>query len=336
MVIRRFVLAAAAVFIGLFAIPAVLMAQELSTVFARPQFDPVSAFNPASADKILLGRHLFFDPRLSARNDMACASCHQPEYFWADPKGVSSGSDGRPRPRRTPSLLDVGWQRSLTWDGRVDTLEGFVLQPVAHPKEMAQDLDLLVDELMEVPGYQRLFERAFPDEGVSLGGISLSIAAFLRTLRTGPSAFDRWIAGDADAISKEAEQGFYLFTGRAACSHCHSGWRFSDGGFHNIGTAKGNPGRGRYDRNDPLMVGAFRTPGLRNVAERSSFMHDGAFTSLEQVLDHYDCQCGMAEKQSWQVALDRNDKLKLLAFLKTLSDDQPVGDPIPIEGQPIP
>ena len=298
------------------------MAQQVD--WLRPVQVPDSRLNPASPPKIRLGRNLFFDPVLSGGNDVSCATCHQPDHFWADPAGRSLGVAGQRRPRRTPVLQDLAWSRYFAWDGRVDSLEGFILGPVAHPDEMAQDLDFLVAELAGTEAYPDLFEKAFPGEGITLGGVSLSIAAFLRTLRTGPAPFDHWLAGDETAMTPQAIQGFALFTGRAGCMNCHMGWRFTDNGFHNIGTAAGAPGRGRFDPANRAMAGAFKTPGLRNVAARGSFMHDGSMTSLRQVLDHYDCDCDMvpSAEAAWTVPLSENDKLKLIAFLESLNERQ--------------
>jgi len=300
-----------------------------STVNIKPEYliptdPPFPQFNPPSVAKIELGKRLFFDPILSGENSISCASCHNPAYAWTDLEQFSRGETGIPRPRRTPSLQDVGWNILFARDGRVETLEGFILGPIAHAEEMNQDLDLLPQELASTTIYPGRFEAAFGNRTINLDGISQSLAAYVRTLRSATSPFDRWIAGDSAAMSGSAQAGFVLFTGKAGCSQCHSGWRFTDQQFHDIGIKTDDKGRGKLKPNIVYLQHAFKTPSLRNVAIRPPYMHNGSLDNLEKVIEHY--QSGFISRPSTSskiqpLYLTDQEKLNLSEFLKNLTDD---------------
>jgi len=294
------------------------------TSFVKPTVVPSLAFNPLSEAKIKLGQRLFFERRLSGGNSMSCASCHQPDYSWTDPRRFSLGETGVPRPRRTPSLQDVAWNILFARDGRVETLEGFVLGPITHAEEMNQDIDLLTSELEAETGYPDLFEAAFGARRITLDGITQSLATYVRTLRSAISPFDRWIKGDTTAMSEAAQSGFNVFSGDAGCSQCHTGWRFTDQQFHDIGLKTDDKGRGKLKPDAILSQYAFKTPSLRNVAIRPPYMHNGSISSLEEVMDHY--QAGFISRPSLSPLIRRfkltdQEKLNIIEFLKSLTDD---------------
>lgn len=294
------------------------------TLYRKPSVVPSPAFNPSSDAKIDLGEKLFFDQRLSGGNSVSCASCHQPAFGWTDRKRFSVGEAGLPRPRRTPPLQDVGWNKLFARDGRVETLEGFVLGPITHVMEMNQPLDLLVLELSEASGYPVLYHAAFQTDTISIDGIAQGLAAYVRTLRLGVSPFDRWIAGDEAAVSDAAKKGFSLFTGKAGCSQCHSGWRFTDQQFHDIGLDTSDRGRGNVKPDSVLSQYAFKTPSLRNVAIRPPYMHNGSLYSLALVVDFY--QGGGLSRPSLSprdqpLDLTNHERLNLIEFLQSLTDD---------------
>jgi len=297
----------------------------VATQFTRPDEIPYPAYNPPSEAKIELGRRLFFERRLSGTDSLSCATCHVPAFAWTDRRPFSRGETGDPLPRRTPALQDVAWNEMFARDGRIETLEGFVLGPVRHPKEINQDLSRLPGELTAVADYAALHERAFGGDGVTLDGIALSLGAYVRTLRSATAPFDRWIGGEETALSPAAKDGFVLFTGKAGCADCHVSWRFTDQGFHDIGLDTDDRGRGKLLPDDIAMQFAFKTPSLRNVAIRPPYMHDGSLESLMAVLEHY--QSGLRPRPSLSprirtLDLSAQDKVNVIEFLKSLTDDK--------------
>jgi cytochrome c peroxidase len=292
--------------------------------YIKPEVPPSPAFNPPTAEKIILGEKLFFDSRLSGANSISCASCHRPEYTWTDRRRFSLGETGKPRPRRTLPLQDVGWNSLFAWDGRIETLEGFVLGPISHPDEMNQSLELLALELARTDNYVNLYKAAFGTDVISIDGVAQSLAAYIRTLRSGISPFDRWIGGESKAISEAAQKGFALFTGKAGCSQCHTGWRFTDQNFYDIGLNTNDKGRGKLKADDVFSQYAFRTPSLRNIAIRPPYMHDGSLKSLEEVIEFY--HTGIHNRPSLSphiqpLNLNSHERLNVIEFLQSLTDD---------------
>ncbi|MBK7998313.1 MAG: tryptophan tryptophylquinone biosynthesis enzyme MauG [Verrucomicrobia bacterium] len=239
--------------------------------FKRPTSVPHPKDNPPTPDRISLGKALFFDPRLSRANNISCGSCHNPSFAWGDglPKGVGHGS--KEVGRRTPTILNTAWAETLFWDGRASSLEEQALGPIAAPGEMNMPLDQVLAKLKSVPGYLPLFEKAYPGEGISEQTIAKAIAAFERTVISGTAPFDEWIAGKENAISDTAKRGFDLFNTKANCVKCHSGWNFTDDGFHDIGLADADIGRGAHLKELESMQHAFKTPTLRNVVQRAPY-----------------------------------------------------------------
>ena len=255
--------------------------------YQRPASIPFPADDPYSGAKTELGRTLFFDPRVSGAGNIACATCHNPGLAWGDGLTIAIGAGGRQLERRSPTLLNLAWGTPLMWDGRFEDLEHQAAGPVVAPGEMNQTMPKLVAKLGALPGYRRLFDSAFPNEGISEKTITQAIATFERGIVSGRAPFDRWIEGDESAISESAERGFMLFNGKGRCAQCHSGWRFTDDSFHDIGLPDQDLGRGRIRSKVPLLQHAFKTPGLRNVAERAPYMHDGSVPTLIAVMRHY-------------------------------------------------
>ncbi|MFD0936578.1 cytochrome-c peroxidase, partial [Methylobacterium trifolii] len=258
--------------------------------FAKPAAIPFPEDNPYTPQKAELGRRLFFDPILSGDGSRACVSCHLPDRGW---------SDGRPRARsrqdsdldlHTPTVLNLAWQEGrLGWDGKFRDLESVAFMPITAPGNMNLPVPEALRRIGADASYVQAFGRAFEDGTVTQGRVEAALATFQRLIVSGPSPFDRWIAGDEAAIPEPAKRGFDLFNGRANCAACHGGWSFSDGSFHDIGTGRDEDvGRGRFVPNSTALRYAFKTPGLRDVARRAPFMHDGSLASLEDVVDLYD------------------------------------------------
>lgn len=250
-----------------------------------PKVVPDSPGNPTTTKKTALGRQLFFDPRLSGDRSMSCATCHLPEKAFGDGLPRAKGAGGRELARNTPTLLNVGFFESFFWDGRTASLEDQALEPIRSQDEMNQDLDELERELNAIPGYVEQFQDVF-DSPVTREGIARALAAFQRTLVTGPAPFDRYLNGDEAALTESARRGMELFQGEAGCVQCHHGPLLSDGKFYRIGVASKDEGRAAVTGNRE-DTGKFRTPSLRNVAQTGPYMHNGSLKTLEDVVLFY-------------------------------------------------
>lgn len=250
-----------------------------------PQTIPDPRDNPRTAEKIALGKQLFFDPRLSGDNRMSCATCHLPDKAFGDGLARGKGHAGKTLTRNTPTMLNVGFYERYLWDGRATSLEEQALGPITSLDEMHQDLAELERELNAVPGYVSQFQKAFGTE-VARDGIAKSLAAFQRTLVTKPSPFDRYLAGDESALSAEARHGLELFQGNAGCVRCHQGPLLSDNRFYRLGIASPDQGAGAVTGKKEDQ-GKFRTPSLRNIAQTGPYMHDGSKKTLADVVEFY-------------------------------------------------
>lgn len=274
--------------------------------------------------KVLLGRTLFFDKRLSADGTVSCASCHIPEKGFTDGRALAVGIGGSLGARHTPSLLNVGLTTSEFWDGRRASLEAQALDPLFNPREQGlQDRTALIRFLRGDRAYQSAFRAAFDVDAdeITLDQLRQALASFERTLWAGGSPFDRYeYNGDRAALSPAAQRGLSLFRGRAQCATCHTigpkGAAFTDGQFHSLGVgfskiapnlastairvANSSPealdklilsdtdvaelGRFNVTRR-PEDIGRFKTPSLRNVALTAPYMHDGSVRTLSDAVD---------------------------------------------------
>lgn len=292
--------------------------------YRRPAEIPYPEDNAPNADRELLGRTLFFDPRLSGSGWISCASCHNPGFGWSDGLPRAIGHGMQQLGRRTPTILNLAWSPALFWDGRAETLEEQALGPIEAAGEMNLKLDEMVSRLERIRGYGGLFARAYPGEPISKDTVAKAIAAFERTVVSSDAPFDRWIAGDEKAIPMAAKRGFALFNGKARCSTCHSGWRFTDDSFYDIGMEQATDiGRGKVTPRIELSHYAFKTPTLRNIATRAPYLHDGSAATLEQVIEVYN-RGGVAHRPSVSpeikpLDLTAGEQKDLLAFLDTLT-----------------
>jgi len=298
----------------------------MKTEFRRPDSVPFPEDRTYSAAKAQLGERLFKDPILSGQNQSSCATCHQPENNWQDGVPKAMGLDGMPLPRRTPTLWNMAWGNLYFWDGRAKTLEEQVLGPMQNPREMGQQMEQLVNELSQSPEYRQMFAAAFPESpAIEEKTISHALATYVRTIVSPEAPFDRWIAGDESAISEGAKRGYTLFAGKGNCAACHSGWNFTDNSFQDIGLPGEDRGRGAVLK-VAKMDFAFKTPTLRNVAERGPYMHDGSVATLEAVIDHYNgrfVKRPTLSRDMRDIGLTDAEKANLVEFLKTLTSDGP-------------
>ena len=295
---------------------------DLKKLYRRPTTISFPADNPYTPDKMALGKKLFFDPRLSAANILSCGSCHNPAFGWSDgqPKAVGHGMNVLER--RSPAILDAAFGTIFMWDGRANSLEEQALGPIQAAVEMNLPLEVLIGRLGETKEYTSIFAKVFPGEGITPQAIGKAIATYERMVASGRAPFDDWIDGDEKAISEAAKKGFTLFNGKARCSSCHSEWRFTDDSFHDTGLPSNDVGRGKFLPDVIKMQYAFKTPGLRDVARRPAFMHDGSLRTIRAVIDHYND--GGIERASRADAvvplgLSAQEKDDLIAFLETLS-----------------
>jgi cytochrome c peroxidase len=288
--------------------------------------------NPQTPEKIALGQKLFFDGRLSADGTVACASCHNPERAFTDGKPTSVGIHGRAGQRNAPTILNALYNKTQFWDGRAKTLEEQAALPIVNSVEMGQpSLDAAVARVAGVGEYQQAFSRVFgrPASGPDL---MRAIASYERTLVSFNSPFDRFIAGDKNAIDDAAKRGWELFNTRGRCNKCHAltedkrdVTNFTDNDFHNIGigiirhnvvalarqaeqlvnsgdaaavdraalqTDMSALGRFLITKKEP-DIASFKTPNLRNVLVTGPYFHDGSQVTLWDVIDHYNKGAGL-------------------------------------------
>jgi len=287
---------------------------------------PSPANNIMNEKKAALGKMLFFDPRLSGDGSMSCASCHDPNRGWADGLPTASGHKGKSLRRATPSIINVGYNEILMWDGRAKSLEDQALGPILNPDEMHNTRKNLVASLKNIPGYVKAFKGAYSGLGINEDRIRRSLAMFQRKIIVKNSPFDRWLQGDNEAMTVQQVRGFAVFTENGNCILCHRPPNFTDNGFHNIGLASyaaPSPDLGRHEQKPAKLTrGAFKTPSLRNVAQTAPYFHDGSATSLEAVVEHY-AKGGEIENNlspnMIKPNLTEQDKSDLVAFMKALT-----------------
>jgi cytochrome c peroxidase len=290
---------------------------------------PVPADNPLTAEKVHLGKLLYFDPRLSRDHTVSCATCHNPELGFGDGLPTSVGVDNQRGARNAPTVLNTAYHPHQFWDGRAATLEEQALGPIENPIEMANTLEAAVETIGKIEAYRRLFQEVF-GTGVTAEGIAMSIAAFERTLLSGNSPWDRFNEGDETALGESARRGWELFKGRANCTSCHVGSLLTDFDFHNLGVGmnRADPDLGRYGVTQvEADKGAFKTPTLRDITKTAPYMHDGSVATLKEVIELYDRG---GEPNPWlddsmePLSLSNQEKADLLAFMRSLEGDPPV------------
>lgn len=284
--------------------------------------------NPLTAEKIALGKLLYFDPRLSKDKSIACAGCHNPFHGFADPAATSKGVGGKLGGRNSPTVINRLFSKEQFWDGRAADLEEQAHGPLTNPVEMAMPKhDAVVQRVRAIRGYAPLFAKAFGSPEITMPRIAQAIAAYERTVLSGNSPFDRYVAGDKDALSPAAVRGMELFNGKANCKVCHAGFNFTDESYHNIGVGmqKPKPDVGRVAISKAASEhGAFKTPTLRNIAQTAPYMHDGSETTLREVVEFYN-RGGVANPSLSQeikpLNLTAAEVTDLIAFLEALSGD---------------
>jgi cytochrome c peroxidase len=277
--------------------------------------------NPYTSEKAILGRRLFRETALSRNNVVSCLWCHDPLVgFTFKHGGLGSGVFQRPTRRGPPTLYNVAFDSSFMSDGSVASLEEQALMPLFAENEMDMTAAEVESRLSADTSYVRMFRRVFGPGPIRVALVAKALAAYQRTLFTWQSDFDRWRAGDPTALSPEAQAGEALFFGKADCSRCHVPPLFTDRKFHAIGLDSVPLDVGRMGVTGLAEdAGRFRTPTLRNIMTTPPYMHDGRFTTLEEVLEHYSEDVrGKAEVVP--LKLTARERFELVEFLKTLGD----------------
>jgi len=278
-----------------------------------------------------LGRMLFFDPILSEDSSVSCASCHRPEFAFADTTIFSKGVHGRLGKRNAPSVMNMSAREAFFWDGRAATLEEQALGPIADVNEMNLPVAKAVKRLQASVKYNKLFRQAF-NAAPNAQTLGAALAAYERTLETSNTPNDRWLNDEPNGMTAQQERGREIFRVKAKCFECHFTPDFTADEFRNIGLFNGKEHNdsGRYMvTKNPTDIGKMKVPGLRNVAVTAPYMHDGRFKTLREVIDYYDNPHALMPDGinrdsvlSQPLGLTEQDKQDLEAFLLALTDDQ--------------
>lgn len=296
---------------------------QFPTHFGQPD---IPSDNELSAVRIELGRRLFYDKRLSATGEVACASCHIQKYAFSDTTAVSRGIHERHGMRNAPTLTNVAYQPYMFMDGGTKNLETQVLAPLQDTNELGKEIHEVVAELDAIEMYHNLAMKGY-DRKLDHYVLVRALASFERTIISSDSKFDQFISGDKGVFSDLENEGWQLFKGKLNCVACHAGPQFTNYSFQNNGAFYENtPDSGRMrvtfaasDRNK------FKVPTLRNIELTAPYMHDGSFKTLDDVIDHYESG-GKDTKGKSQFILPNELTLKerkaLKAFLMTLTDEK--------------
>jgi len=296
--------------------------------------------NPYSKEKEMLGRQLFFDPRLSGSGQIACASCHDPDLGWADGRTTSFGHGRIPLKRNAPSIRNAGHRNVLFWDGRAASLEDQTLQVLNNPNEMRASRELIESFIQSNAAYQQQFVSVFGQDYATIESVAKAIACFERTVQGGSSRFESFMSGSRDVLKDEELIGLDLFRREARCMNCHHGPLMTDDKFHEVGLsyygrAFEDLGRFEITKSDG-DAGKFRTPSLRDLPSTAPYMHNGLF-ELEGVLNMYNAGMPSLKRKADQqsdppfpiksehlkpLGLNREDLSDLQAFLMTLEESK--------------
>ena len=222
--------------------------------------------------------------------------------------------------------INTAYNSIQMWDGRKASLEDQAMGPMQANVEMNMDIPKLFQWLGGNEGYKKMFDKAYPGQGINEGTVSKAIASFERTAISRNSPFDKWVKGDAKAMTAQQVKGFEVFAGKGNCMACHSGANFTDNGFHNLGLASwgaAEPDMGRYAiKPVNAMKGAFKTPTLRDIARTAPYFHDGSAQTLMDVVEHYDTGGTVKTNLSPNMKplnLTQDEKLALVAFMEALT-----------------
>lgn len=320
---------------------------EIPSHFPSMQIPPN---NPMTVEGVELGRHLFYEKKLSGDNSMSCGSCHAPSSAFSDANQFSTGIDGVEGRRNSMALINLGWNDFFFWDGRAKTLEEQILLPVEDPIEMHETWPRAMAKLNADPVYRNMFFQAFGTTQADSTHVAKAIAQFLRTLISGKSKYDVMYKYENGLALTASEQviyntitisewgGYDLFKSLngADCFHCHNGPLMQVKKFSNNGLDANFSDLGRAEvTGNPTDNGKFKVPTLRNIEFSAPYMHDGRFETLDEVIDHYSHFIQISPtldpliefSSQGGVQLDAQEKDLLKQFLLTLSDQEFIDNP---------
>lgn len=314
--------------------PAHWPAPQIDAGLAWTEMGPLPPLPAQPEPLVALGRKLFFDPRLSNKGQVACASCHMPDKAFSDGRILAVGEDRLQGRRRSPTLFAAPFAPRLFWDGRAASLEQQVLMPVADVREMNHALPSALARLATLQDYQAPVQAAFDRRPFGERELAAALAAFVRTIRPTTTAFDRFVAGESTALNDRELLGLHLFRTKARCMNCHHGPLLTDHDFHDLGLSlygRRNQDLGRFEvTREPVDLGAFRTPSLRNVSKTGPLLHNGSVPDLERLVILYNSGMGsvvgeaddpyVPKKSPHIRALDlsKDERAALVAWLKAL------------------
>jgi cytochrome c peroxidase len=276
-----------------------------------------STSNPVTDEKVTLGRMLYYEPRLSKSQEISCNSCHLLDRYGADAQPTSDGHRGKVGDRNSPTVYNAAGHFVQFWDGRAESVEEQAKGPVLNPVEMAMPSEKqVITVLKSMPEYVEAFKKAFPEEKepISYENVARAIGAFERKLIT-PSRWDKFLAGDSQALTNEEKAGFNLFM-ETGCQACHAGTYLGATTYQILGMVKpwpdtSDPGREKVTKSESDRM-VFKVPGLRNVAETQPYYHNGKVERLEQAVSR------MAEYQLGKTLNDEQIR-SIVTWLKALT-----------------
>ena len=337
--VRTMLMSAAVIALAFAAVSSLAVAEPKSSASFEPPLGlpplPIPKDNPMTAEKVELGKLLYFDTRLSKDGSISCATCHDPKLAWAERKPTSVGVHEQVGQRNAPTVINAAYLRSQFWDGRAKTLEEQALGPIENPIEMGMKMEIAIDGLAKVPEYQKRFKEVFGGE-VNKDDLAKAIAAFERTVLSGNSPYDRFDAGDKSALTEPQQRGLDLFMNDAQCSTCHSPPLFTNHRFYNagVGMDREKPDEGRKDvTGKDRDLGKFRVPPLREVAGTAPYFHDGSAATLTDAVKLMagggkdNPNLSIILKSVGGAGLTGDDIRDLVAFLQALSGEYPVIEP---------
>ncbi len=302
--------------------------------FPEPVYDFQA--NPLTAEGVELGKFLFYDGILSRNGLIGCGTCHQQaSAFTHHGHDLSHGVDDRLGKRNAQSVQNMAWSPVFFWDGGVHDLDFVPFNAIENEVEMDEKVGNVLDKLRKTPDYPRRFRSAFGSDEITTERMMKALSQFMLTMVSATSRYDYYTMGDASALNTQERQGLTLF--KQHCSSCHSGELFTDHSFRNNGL-RPLPGNdlGRYDVTQVETDRyTFKVPSLRNVGLSSPYMHDGRYYTLEEVLDHYTDSVFSSltldpilknDTGKGGLTLSPTEKQAIIAFLKTLNDDQFIRD----------
>ncbi len=321
---------------------------EASNLFSKNAFNP-DFFVPSerqmiSTGKVTLGAKLFRDNMLSGNGSRSCISCHHPEKAFTDGLKAPTTMSGSKMDRNTPSLSYSNYQHGQFWDMRSEDLEGQSMDVITNKDEMHGNMDQIARRLNQHKTYVGEFQKIFKSDTIAVWQLQNVLASYVRSLAKFDSRFDRYMRGESQLLSPQEKEGFNLFVGKAKCATCHFVPLFNgtvppeyaktESEVLGIATDHRNRmldpdrGRGRYHATVAQLQYAFKTPTIRNITKTAPYMHNGGYTTLEQVMDFYNKGGGQQfgfklDNQTLptdSLKLTEKETAKIIAFLKTLDD----------------